>query len=70
MKLLLENWRKYLAEEEKPKVNIFLDMDGVLVDFMTAVKNHIINVYPQDPYEVHPNSKSSRKILSKLQDLA
>ena len=69
MKLLLENWRKYLAEEEKPKVNIFLDMDGVLVDFMTAVKNHIISVYPLDPQEVHPNSKSSRKVLSKLQDL-
>ncbi len=69
MKLLLENWRKYLAEEEKPKVNIFLDMDGVLVDFMAAVKNHIISVYPLDPQEVHPNSKSSRKVLSKLQDL-
>jgi hypothetical protein len=69
MKLLLENWRKYLKEEEKPKVNIFLDMDGVLVDFMAAVKNHIINVYSQVPHEVHPNSKSSRKILSKLQEL-
>jgi len=59
-----------LKEEEKPKVNIFLDMDGVLVDFMSAVKNHIISVYSQDPHEVHPNSKSSRNVLSKLQDLA
>ena len=69
MKLLLENWRKYLKEEEGRKVNIFLDMDGVLVDFPNALKDHIKRVYSLDPNEAHPNSKSSRKVLSKLQDL-
>jgi len=69
MKLLLENWRKYLKEEEEPKVNIFLDMDGVLVDFPSALKKYIKNVYTAAPEEVHPTSKSSRAVLRKLQSM-
>jgi len=68
MKLLLENWRKYLAEEEKRKVNIFLDMDGVLVDFPSALKEHIKNIYTAVPEEIH-TSKSSRAVLRKLQSM-
>ena len=69
MKLLLENWRKYLKEEQGHKVNIFLDMDGVLVDFANALRSHIKQVYSLDPDEVHPNSKSSRQALRRLQRL-
>ena len=36
MKLLLENWRKYLNEAEG-EFQIFCDMDGVLADFVTPV---------------------------------
>jgi len=69
MKLILENWREYLKEERERKVNIFLDMDGVLVDFANALKDHIKRVYSLDPNEVHPNSKSSRQTLRRLQRL-
>ena len=65
MKLILENWRKYIAEEEKRKVNIFLDMDGVLVDFPSALKEHIKNIYTAVPEEIH-TSKSSRAVLLSL----
>ena len=68
MKLILENWRKYLAEEENQKVNIFLDMDGVLVDFPSALKEHIKNIYTAVPEEIH-TSKSSRAVLRKLQSM-
>jgi hypothetical protein len=38
VKLLLENWREYLNEEEKPfPYQIYCDMDGVLVDLVGAV---------------------------------
>ena len=67
MKQILNEWRKYLAEEEERKVNIFLDMDGVLVDFPSALKIHIKRVYSMDPHEVHPESKNSRRVLRKLQ---
>ena len=70
MKRLLENWSKYLTEGAERKINIFLDMDGVLVDFPNALKDHIKSVYFKDPHEVHPNSKSSRQTLRKLQNLA
>ena len=67
MKHILNEWRKYLQEEEKQKVNIFLDMDGVLVDFPSALREHIKNIYIMAPEEVHPSSKSSRAVLRKLQ---
>mgnify|MGYP003640543463 CR=1 FL=1 len=69
MKFLLENWRKYLVEEEERKVNIFLDMDGVLVDFPSALKIYIKSKYDDDPDVLHPESKSSRKALRRLQGL-
>jgi len=69
MKLLIENWRKYLVEAEERKVNIFLDMDGVLVDFPSALKEYIKNVYATAAEEIHPTSKSSRAVLRKLQSM-
>ena len=42
MKLLLENWRKYLKEDTEPyPYQIYCDMDGVLVDFEVAVVDQI-----------------------------
>ena len=37
MKLLLENWREYLKEEQEFPYQIYCDMDGVLVDFIKGV---------------------------------
>jgi hypothetical protein len=39
MKLLLENWRKYLNEEQE--YEIYCDMDGVLVDFELGTVEYI-----------------------------
>jgi len=39
MKLLLENWRRYLKEEQE--YEIYCDMDGVLVDFERGVVDYI-----------------------------
>jgi len=93
MKLLLENWHRFLkeergfgegeppnkegwykkqtivVEEEKQKINIFLDMDGVLVDFPSSMREYIKNVYTEAPEEVHPTSKSSRAVFRKLQNM-
>ena len=40
MKLLLENWREFLKEEEQ-EYEIYCDMDGVLVDFELGVVDYI-----------------------------
>jgi len=40
MKLLLENWREFLKEEEQ-EYEIYCDMDGVLVDFEKGVVDFI-----------------------------
>jgi len=71
MRELLEQWRKYLVEGQNRnrKVNIFLDMDGVLVDFPTAVSDYIAQIYSLSAEEAFPNSKSSRVIHRKLQQL-
>jgi hypothetical protein len=71
MKQILNEWRQYLKEEEeeKRKVNIFLDMDGVLVDFPSALKEYIKSIYSVDPHVLHPGSKSSRRVLRRLQSM-
>ena len=43
MKLLLENWREYLNEEQEFPYQIYCDMDGVLVDFEKGVIDYITN---------------------------
>ena len=40
MRLLLENWRKFLKEQEG-QYQIYCDMDGVLVDFVAGTVEHI-----------------------------
>ena len=71
MKLLFENWRRFLNEEAKAPIHIFFDMDGVLVDFAgslaAAINNNLDRVQAGDSYdEIHPESKSSRNGLKKL----
>ena len=76
MKLLLENWRKYLTEEIQDKYQIFLDMDGVLVDMTEGVVDTVnTNLQkvrngaatdPADPASVHPGSKSKSQALRRL----
>ena len=76
MKLLLENWRRYLNEEVQDKYQIFLDMDGVLVDMtegvvdsvntnLQKVRNGASTDY-KDPGSVHPGSKGRSEVLRKL----
>ena len=46
MKLLFENWRKYLnyvPSERAQTYQIYCDMDGVLVDFIGGTVIHITN---------------------------
>jgi len=40
VKLLLENWQKFLNEQEG-QYQIYCDMDGVLVDFVAGTVEHI-----------------------------
>ena len=65
---LVKKWKKLLFESRKPTINIFLDMDGVLVDFDEAVKSAIVNNYEQNAAKLHPRSPSRRKTLREFQD--
>ena len=70
MKLLLENWRKFLNEEEKRPIHIFFDMDGVLVDFAGEVAkaiNENLNLASQGKSPHNPKTGSA-KTLKKLID--
>ena len=61
MKLLFENWRGYLKEQEKTfPYQIYCDMDGVLVDFMKGTLAAINKSFNM------PETRASSKTLSKL----
>jgi len=53
MKLLFENWRRYLNEEVQTPVHFFFDMDGVLVDFAgklaAKINENLTGENPHDP---------------------
>ena len=66
MMLLMENWRLYLNEDTEG-VNIFFDMDGVLVDFAGKVAELINSTIDKNPDEFYAESKSKRKALRRLQ---
>ena len=63
-KVLVENWRQFLREGVSGKIKVFLDMDGVLVDFAQgladAINRDLAN--PDNP----TFSKSRKKKLRKL----
>jgi len=65
-KVLLESWRKFLKEGKSGEIKVFLDMDGVLVDFgqglADAINRDLKN--PDDP----SFSKGRKKKLKKLMD--
>jgi len=76
MKLILESWRKFLNEEIQDEYQIFLDMDGVLVDMtdgvvdtvnanLQKVRNGSSTDY-NDPDSVHPGLKSRSQALRML----
>jgi 5'(3')-deoxyribonucleotidase len=78
MKLIFENWRRFLKEEEEQRpLHIFFDMDGVLVDFAGTVAKKINENLAKarttggSAAQIHPDSptrsqKSNRKNLQKL----
>jgi 5'(3')-deoxyribonucleotidase len=76
MKLLLENWRTFLNEEIKDKYQIFLDMDGVLVDMTEGVVDTVntnlqkvrngASTDHNDAASVHPGWKSKSQGLRRL----
>ena len=52
MRLLLENWRKFIKEEEDSfPYQVYCDMDGVLVDFIKGTVNYITNKLQSDEAE-------------------
>ena len=68
MKLLFENWRQYLNEEEA-EIQIYCDMDGVLVDFEGGVVSYI-NEDLRDKGRVPENMlKNYKKLQNKLNQL-
>jgi 5'(3')-deoxyribonucleotidase len=69
MSPLLKKWKKHLLSLRKHKVNVFLDMDGVLVDFDGTVKATLMRNYGQNADKIHPRSSSKRKRLQNFQKL-
>ena len=68
MKLLFENWRKFLNEQET-QIQIYCDMDGVLVNFEEGVINYI-NEDLKDESRIPENFlKRYRKLQNKLNEL-
>ena len=68
MKLIYENWRKFINEQES-EIQIFCDMDGVLVDFEGGIV-HYINEDLRDESMVPENFlKLYKKLQEKLNEL-
>ena len=66
MKKLFENWQKFLTEENKTfPYQIYCDMDGVLVDFITGAVNQI----NADLKDEAVAGKSIDKLRRKLSEL-
>ena len=67
MKLILETWRKFLNEEIQDKYQIFLDMDGVLVDMTEGVVETVNTIpYVLDTTKVEvtvPTEKQSQSTV-------
>ena len=67
MKNIFENWRKYANEKEE--IQIYCDMDGVLVDFEGGIVD-LINQDLKDPSRVPETFlKLYKKLQNKLEEL-
>ena len=64
MKIIIENWKRFIKESVNKNFKIFLDMDGVLVAFTKGHAEAIITAIQKDPETIE--SKSSKKILKKI----
>ena len=64
MKLLFENWRRFLIEAKQGPHQIYCDMDGVLVDFVAGVVKQINEDVGNARLENQENGKFS--LLGKL----
>ena len=68
MKLIYEKWRRFINEQES-EIQIFCDMDGVLVDFEGGIVDYI-NEDLRDESRVPDNLlKTYKKLQQKLEDL-
>jgi len=68
VKAIYENWRKFINEQES-EIQIYCDMDGVLVDFEGGIVNYI-NEDLRDESRVPENLlKTYKKLQQKLEDL-
>ena len=68
MKAIYENWRRFINEQES-EIQIYCDMDGVLVDFEGGIVNYI-NEDLRDESRVPENLlKTYKKLQQKLEDL-
>ena len=68
MKLIYEKWRRFINEQES-EIQIYCDMDGVLVDFEGGIVKYI-NEDLKDESRVPENLlKTYKKLQQKLEDL-
>jgi len=70
MKLVMENWRRFINEQTQTPVHFFFDMDGVLVDFAGSLANRInknLSLASQGNSPHNPKSGSA-KTLKKIID--
>ena len=68
MKLIYENWRKFINEQES-QVQIYCDMDGVLVDFENGIINYINKDLKDETRVPQEFLKLYNKLQNKLNDL-
>lgn len=69
MNPLLKKWINTLLRRKKSQINVFLDMDGVLVNFDGAVKTEILKNYYENAEMLHPDDPTRQRTLRKLQKL-
>jgi 5'(3')-deoxyribonucleotidase len=64
MKLLIENWRRFLIEQEQTRPKIFCDMDGVLADFEGFVIDNLNNLISgaDMPWEGEKSSRHDKRL--------
>jgi len=62
----LNKWKKFMIEEQSSALQIYCDMDGVLVDFETGVIDYVNNSL-QDDEEGHKYKRKLKGALDQLE---